>query len=146
MIILDLACRRNAVLLFFLSYLHIALEIINSTDSYREFDKGNEFTLHCCFYSQPYCPIIKWYKDGKEIDQKQGQSTFQEQGRTLLRSDVDKASAGNYTCTAKTPYGEHKNHTIEVNITGKFETFVLILYHDLFYSVSGGTKNAVPPL
>ena len=95
------------------------LDLPDATDMDYDVDKEEEFSLFCCFYSEPYCPLITWYKDGVEI---KDELTIRkaDSGRRLevfARSD----SGGNYRCTATTPYGEVMSHTIIVKVTSKFD-------------------------
>ncbi len=95
------------------------MDLPDATDMDYDVDKEEEFSLFCCFYSEPYCPLITWYKDGVEIKDK---LTIRktDSGRRLevfARSD----SGGNYTCTATTPYGEVISHTIILKVTSKFD-------------------------
>ncbi|XP_028402014.1 uncharacterized protein LOC114524959 [Dendronephthya gigantea] len=103
----NLAKHDDQALLTLENATHILDVYINST-----------FHLYCCFYSQPYCPRIIWYKDGVEI---RNYTKKLEGGRTL-EIYATPSAGGNYTCVATTPFGEQlsfvntvKTHTIPRN-------------------------------
>ena len=91
------------------------LEIVDATDQDYDADHEKKFSLHCCFYSQPYCPKIKWYKDGVEV--KYGLTIQKIDGGRTLEVHATSDSGGKYTCNATTPYGESASHSISVSVS-----------------------------
>ena len=94
------------------------LTIVGATGLNEQFYMGTTASLHCCFYAQPYCPTITWYKDGVKIKDESGDTLpltkITNHGRTL-KVYTTATAGGHYTCNAITPSGM-LNHTMQVSI------------------------------
>ena len=94
------------------------LELVDASSRSEIFDMqrwGN--SLFCCFISRPYCPTMRWFKDGKEINSKYQLDNFEiKKGGRVLHLLPSLYSNGNYSCTATTPYGEVESHTMKVKV------------------------------
>ena len=96
------------------------LELIDA-NKYLDVNIDSTFHLYCCFYSQPYCPSISWYKDGVKI-QEQLNIRILEGGRTLEIYATPQVG-GNYTCVATTPFGERSSFLNVVKAESEFDIY-----------------------
>ena len=89
-------------ILFYLDPSTIVSSPVNST-----FLEGSNVTLHCNATGNP-TPNITWSKYGS--------ATVLYQGETHSIVDIQRQTAGDYTCTASNGVGQHTNATATITV------------------------------
>ena len=78
--------------------------------------EGDNLQLTCEAPSRPK-PDITWTK---EKPRNQGNTGVVQEGKVLTITNIKRADAGTFTCTAYNGFGESENRTVYVNVTCKY--------------------------
>ena len=78
--------------------------------------EGSKFQLTCKALGQPE-PNVTWIKE-KTVNQ--GNTGVVQEGKVLTITNINRADAGEYTCTASNGLAKPENRTVYVNVTCEY--------------------------
>ena len=78
--------------------------------------EGSKFQLTCKALGQPE-PNVTWIKE-KTVNQ--GNTGVVQEGKVLTITNINRADAGEYTCTASNGLVKPENRTVYVNVTCEY--------------------------